>query len=161
MKDDQLQRLSPTETSNRRRQLLPNKCATLDAEKCPNVRHHHPVWQTPVARFTGLIPPSKPDSFQLADYSSRNLLCSPTETLERLVWPRATKSRLQNITPRCLLSGTWPSICRTSAAAVVLRAIRKERQVSAECPERVLETGSSEYELGRTPCRSLEFPIVP
>jgi len=24
----------------------------------------HPVWQKPVARFTGLIPPSKPDSFR-------------------------------------------------------------------------------------------------
>ena len=46
----------------------------------------------------------------------------------RLLWRCATKSRLQNITLRCLLSGTWPSICLTSAAGVVLRAIRKERQ---------------------------------
>ncbi len=40
MNDDQLQRSSSTETSNRRRQLLPEQCATVDAEKSPNARHH-------------------------------------------------------------------------------------------------------------------------
>jgi hypothetical protein len=39
LNDDQLQRSSSTETSNRRRQLLPEQCATVDAES-PNARHH-------------------------------------------------------------------------------------------------------------------------